>query len=321
MSSQDAHELVAEIKELALEIETTPTRTLAEAKIRGFRGRLDRSFGGSFATLLSAAGFESYGERRSVKRVSREELFGANIEQALESHKPRVIESSGNDFKPILAIGDTHFPFAHQPTLDKIYRFAEKEQPAFIVQLGDLQDQFSHSRFPASRNYYKPDEEMEMGRKQASEFWSGLKNSCPSAQCYQITGNHDLRALKSVLQNAPSLESLVRESLVKLYEFGGVTTIHDYREELVIQDVMFHHGYMNRTGQQRDLVMQNLVSGHTHRGEVSYRALKDKTIWHLNAGFVGDSESKAMTYTPQKTTGWTLGWGWIDSYGPRFIPA
>jgi predicted phosphodiesterase len=321
-NEQLQHELLAAVKDLAIELGRTPTRTEFEHHVAGGIYRMTKVFG-NYSTMLSAAGLDTYSERRGEKKVkiTREMVFGADIEQVVEAHTPRIVESNSKNFEPILAIGDTHFPFAHGPTLEKIYRFAEKEQPVHIVQLGDLMDQFSHSRFPASRNAYRPDEEMELGRKHAVEFWDELKKACPNANLYGITGNHDLRALKLILQAAPTLESMVRESVSKLYQFDGVQMVSDYREELIIQDIMFHHGYMSRHGQQRDFVMQNLVSGHTHKGAVLYRALKGKTIWHLDAGYVGDAEAKALSYTAQKTTGWTLGHGWIDEYGPRFIPS
>lgn len=311
------HRLISELKEQAIDLGRTPHRDEFIKHIRGGRELIFKYFD-TYTALVQAAGLDPVRPKSKIK-INREELFGRDIQEIITSHEPRPRQVI-TDFKPILAIGDTHFPFAHKPTLEKVYRFAEKAQPEFIVQVGDLMDQWSHGRFPSSRNFYKPDEEMELARMMATEFWLELKKACPKAHCYQIMGNHDLRALKAVLQNAPTLEGLVSASIEKLYEFEGVKTIHDYREELILQDIMFHHGYMTRHGQQRDFVMQNLVSGHTHRGTVLYRALKDRTIWHLDCGFVGDPESKALTYTPQKTTGWTLGWGFIDEHGPRFIP-
>lgn len=321
MKESDSHELIAAVKDLALDLKRTPTRNEFQNHFRGAAYRLER-FGG-FTALLKAAGLETYEDRRSGKKrpISREELFGVDIVQTLEAHEPRIVESNNADFEPILCVGDAHFPFAHQPTIEKVYRFAEREQPLHIVQMGDLMDQFSHSRFPSSRNVYRPDEEMELARKQSEEFWRELQKASPKAKCYQIMGNHDVRALRLVLNAAPTLESLIAKSVEELYRFEEVTTIFDYREELIIQGVMFHHGYMSRHGQQRDFVQQNLVTAHTHKGGVSYRPLKDRTIWHLDCGFVGDPESKVFTYTPQKTTGYTLGQGFIDRYGPRFIPA
>lgn len=318
--SDSAHQLVSALKNLAIELGKTPTRDEFIANVTNGRALVDIHFGG-YAAFVQAAGLDAILRGPKKLKITREELFGRDIESEIEKHEPRIVESTPGGFKPILIIGDTHFPFVHQKTLERIYRFAEKEQPAHIVQIGDLMDQWSHSRFPTSRNYYRPDEEMELARNMSVAFWLELSKVCPLASKSQLMGNHDLRALKSVLSGAPTLEGLLSASIEKLYEFEGVTTIKDYREELIIQGVMFHHGYMSRHGQHRDFVMQNLCTGHTHRGAVVYRALKDRTIWHLDAGFVGDAESKALSYTNQKLSGWSLGWGWIDEYGPRFIPA
>lgn len=316
----DQHELIAHLKQLALDLGRTPTKAEFDSSLRGGAYKVEKYFR-NYTLMIQAAGLETYSERRGGKKLTREDVYGASIAEAVSSHKPRVIQSNAADFEPILAIGDTHFPFAHQATLEKVYRFAETSQPMHIVQLGDLMDQWSHSRFPQSRNYYRPDEEMELARAQSEEFWRRLQKAAPKAKCYQIMGNHDVRALKLILNAAPTLEGVIAKHIDTLYQFEGVQTVSDYREELILQGIMFHHGYMSKHGQQRDFVMSNLVSGHTHRGAVVYRALKDRTIWHLDAGYVGDPESKALSYTTQKTTGWTPGWGWIDQYGPRFIPA
>ena len=317
----DQHELLTKVKDLALELGRTPTRAEFSAQVRGGSYQIEKLFR-NYSLLLQAAGLETYQERQFKQKqtFTRESVFGADISEAIAAHTPREVQSHSESFEPILAIGDTHFPFAHQKTLEKVYRFAEKHQPKHIVQLGDLMDQFSHSRFPASRNYYKPDEEMALARSQAETFWKEIQKAAPKAKCYQIMGNHDVRALKLILNAAPTLESVISKYIETLYHFEGVQTVTDYREELIIQGVMFHHGYMGRHGQQRDFVLNNLVSGHTHRGAVVYRALKDRTIWHLDAGYLGDAESKALSYTAQKVTGWTLGWGFVDEYGPRFIP-
>lgn len=315
----DEHELIVAVKDLALKLGRSPTRDEFNAAVRGGRDKLTR-FGG-FTALLRAAGLDTYEDRRSPKRISNKDIFGADIESVVETHRAKVIESTPGDFKPMLLVGDTHFPFAHQKTLEKVYRFAEKEQPVFIVQMGDLMDQWAHSRFPASRNYYKPDEEMELARSQSEAFWGEIKKACPDAKCYQITGNHDERAIKRILDSAPTLESFVREGIRRMYAFEGVTTIHDYRESLSLQGIEIHHGFFGRPGQHMNHIQGNAATAHTHKGSVTYRPLKDRIIAHLDCGFTGDEEAKALSYTPLKTTGWTLGWGFWDEYGPRFIPA
>lgn len=321
--SDQAHELVSSVKELASELGRTPTSREFDNRYAGARYKIARAFG-NYSELLKAAGLETYNDRRAraagKMKLSNAEVFGRDLGEVLSAHAPRE-RAPEVVSEPILVIGDAHFPFVHQATLEKIIRFAEKEKPAHIVQAGDLYDFFAHSKFPRSQNYYSPDQEMELGRKGAAEMWSALRAACPSAKLYQILGNHDVRPLKRVLESAPSLEGLVARALLPLFQFEGVTTIDDPRQELVIQGVTFVHGYASRPGYVRDHVLGNSVTAHTHRMSVVYRALADRIIWELNPGFIGDETAKALSYTAQKTTGFTLGWGWIDEHGPRAIPA
>lgn len=321
MSANDSHELVSAVKDLAIELQRTPTRAEFEARFKGANYRLVR-FGG-FTALLHAAGLDTYDDRRSGKKriISSEDIFGRDVAETIESHTPKERTQTPPVTESILAIGDAHFPFVHLPTLEKIYEFARQHQPKHIVQMGDLYDLYAHSRFPRSLNLYSPDEEIEQGRKGAEEMWRRLRDACPDAKLYLLTGNHDVRPLKNVLAKAPELEALVRKGLRPYFEFEGVTTVDDYREFLEIQGVFFHHGYLSQAGAHRDYNQRNMVTAHSHKGSVTYRPLAGKTLWELNAGFIGDETSKVMGYMPTKVTNWTLGFGYIDEHGPRFIPA
>jgi hypothetical protein len=42
-------------------------------------------------------------------------------------------------------------------------------------------------------------------------------------------------------------------------------------------------------------------------------------LFELNSGLAGDPEAKGLTYTPQKITVWTPGFGAINKYGPQFV--
>jgi hypothetical protein len=86
-----------------------------------------------------------------------------------------------------------------------------------------------------------------------------------------------------------------------------------------IEDIAFHHGYRSQLGSHRDYMHMNFVGGHTHRGGVVFRNIKNETLWELNCGLAGDPTSKGLSYTSQKMNDWTLGFGAIDEYGPRFI--
>jgi hypothetical protein len=189
------------------------------------------------------------------------------------------------------------------------------------VQVGDLMDRYSHSRFPRSHNVYRPEQEDELARKGAEEMWAEVRKAAPRASLFQLLGNHDLRPLKQVLAAYPQMEKWAEKMLAESMTFEGVKTLHDPREELKLPgNVDVIHGYLGRLGDHRNYTLTNVVHGHTHTGGVVFRQVAGRVLWELDCGLAGDMESKALSYTPQKSTKHTLGWGFLDEYGPRFIP-
>jgi len=221
--------------------------------------------------------------------------------------------------KSVLAVGDTHYPFTDQRQIKKIVAFAALHKPQRIVQLGDLYDFYSFSRWVRSRDLMTPKQEVDLGRKQAEAFWAELRRVCPQAQCYQLIGNHDARLAKRVMEAIPELERFL-DHTKELWRFEGVETQPSEREELILDGVCFMHGY-RKHGDHVKFNMMSTVVGHSHKGGTVYMRQRGKTIWELNAGFVALQSSLPMSYGPQKKLHQcTGGFGWIDEYGPRFIP-
>lgn len=311
----DQHELISEVLRLAQELGKTPSRDEFSKNVKGGRNAVERSFG-SYSTFLQAAGLGPY----QAPKITNE-IFNRDIRRHLESYEPRE-QKEIEPYQRTLFVPDIHFPFAHQKTLEKIYRFAEKEKPEVVVQVGDLYDSYSHSKFPRSHNIFTPREETELARKQAETFWSEIAKAAPDSKKYQLCGNHDARMLKRILEVYPGAEDWIVKMLEELMSFQGVKTILDAREELMLPgEVACIHGFRSQTGQHRDYLMHNVVAGHLHIGNVSFRQMRGRVLWELNCGLAGDPESKGLSYTPTKITNWTLGWGWLDQYGPRFVHA
>lgn len=234
-----------------------------------------------------------------------------------KDREPFIVKSDAA--QTVLCIGDAHFPFACPDTLSQVYAFAEAAQPDVIVQLGDLMDLYSFSSFPKSLNYYNPFEEVQLARKMAGEMWETLHRLAPKARRVQLWGNHSVRPHKRLLESAPELEPFF--DLKKIYSFDGVELQEDYRTEVIIQDTAFIHGYYGGPiGKHRDYMTMNCVTAHTHRGGVTFKRFGERTLFELNAGYIGMPNAKVFSYTPQKITHWTPGFGFIDAMGPRFIP-
>lgn len=308
---QEAHDLVTKVGQLASELGRRPTR----AEFVTAYGKVEESLRklGGYSVVLQMAGYETYHKPKITN-----EVFRRPVEGVLEEYRPRqVIEQPV--WPRILILGDTHFPWVSQRALEEVYKFAAEFRPEHIVQMGDSVDFYAHSRFPRSHNVYTPKEEEALARKGLEEMWARLKGIAPGAKCYQLLGNHCARPLKQVLTSVPTMEHWIEDYFRSFFSFEGVETIYDQRTELEISGIIFTHGFLGREGAHRDFYLKNTVVGHLHKGWIQYRRFHGQTFWELCAGFLGEPESKAMTYNSSKMANYALGFGAIDQYGPRFI--
>lgn len=219
----------------------------------------------------------------------------------------------------ILILGDLHFPYHNEKALKEVIYAIKEEKPTHVVQIGDLYDQYSFSRF-TKKNITLPEAELTEARDLAANMWGSITGLRKSVKCYQILGNHDLRLIKRVEERLPEAQDLVRKSIMELYKFTGVKTIEDDREELVIGKVLFHHGYRSKLGDHMQFNSKSTVVGHSHVGGVVFKQYSGSILFELNVGYLADETAEPLRYRPQNTSRWTLGYGLIDEKGPRFCP-
>lgn len=318
-----AHDLVQALKEAELELGHVPSRAEMEKRFRNYKARVEQLFG-NHSSAVSAAGLEVNLNGHSKKPKITNEVFEKDI---IEHLKQYAEKSSKKLSKPqsqrphCLFIPDTHFPFEHQPTIQKAIAYAKANRPELIVQLGDLYDFFSASKFPKSANVFKPKDEVSEARKRAEAMWAELKAASPLARCIQLIGNHDVRPLKRTLESVPFLEDWIQDAMTKVMSFDGVETLSDHRDFFEIdENTIAIHGFLSRHGAHRDFALKNVVLGHLHVGSVTFRQVHEETLFELNCGYAADPHAPGLSYTPSKIINWTHGFGVIDSLGPRFIP-
>lgn len=218
--------------------------------------------------------------------------------------------------KPIIVYGDLHSPWTHADAFEWATSLDLPIKRA--VQVGDARDMLAYSKF-AGPTIMTPPQEMEAATEELTQFWKTIKTNYPRVECYQLKGNHCDRPKKRLYEAGLHYVA----DLDRFFTFRGVKTIYDVTEPLVLDDIHFMHGY--GSGKLGDICKKfkaKIVCGHSHRGGVYYEnTIRNKIIWELNAGFLGDPFSKAMSYRPVKWTHWTLGVGYINSMGvPMFIP-
>lgn len=219
-------------------------------------------------------------------------------------------------FEKFIIIGDTHFPFHSQKLLKKIVDYIRKVQPKFVIQIGDLYDFFSQSKYPKSLNLMTPADEVMKGRLGAEEMWAAIHRAAPNAKKLQILGNHDLRPYKRLLEKAPELEPFF--NINHLFEFPQVETVLDSKQELVINGILFMHGW-KKHGDHMKYSLMPTVHGHTHKAAINYLMLRNELIWEADVGVVADLNSIPMGYGGKRWTDCINGVLEINELGPRFI--
>jgi len=317
----EIHLLISDMKKVASELGKIPTRD-EYLHLGIYKQGVIRDFGGYAVVKMAAFGPEKPPE------PDKERLRPLTHTNTLIT-PPKLVRAHPQTITPTLFVSDTHFPYVYKDGLAAMYEFTERHKPGRIIQVGDLYDMFGAGRFPRSRTKtLSQDVEIELGHRMAKEMWETLKRICPKAECFQLLGNHDARPLKTLLAHKlEDLEVFLRRGIAPYYDFEGVTLIEDDRQELLIDgETVVIHGYITKLGGHLEMNTRNVVHGHSHRGGVFFRnvplgaAPYGKTVWELDVGFIGDPETKAFSYTAQKVTKWTRGFGYLDQDGPRFIP-
>lgn len=314
-NEQAQHALICQIKDLALELQRFPKRSEAEDRIPDFRRLIRHFYRDNFSVLLKACGFEVEEKKRITNSV-----FEVSIEKHLESYEPEKFKPV-KPYPTIASISDIHWPFSNEYVIKRFLEYVGDEKPEWVIINGDAWDMYSHTKFPRSHNIFTPREERAKSREMNTKFWQDVKRRHPEAKCEQMLGNHDIRPLKRVLEEYPEAEDWIAEALKRDFTFEGTHTTFDQRQEFWIDKIMIVHGYRSKLGDHRDYALHSAICGHTHMGGVVWKKLRGELIFELNSGLAGDPLAKGLSYTPQKLTIWTPGFGAVNKYGPAFIPA
>jgi len=319
MDADPKHRIVSDIKRVAQELGHVPTREEYRAHGRESDRSIRGAFGG-FAVALQGAGLEPKQPPKKYK-ITAEDLFGEDVREAVARPRQDLIGIAPlalpDDFARTVVFGDTHFPFVNQRALGRALEFVGDTKPSRAVQIGDLYDLYAQTKFARSLNLYNPFEEIRLGREMALKFWADVQRLSPGIECHQIKGNHDVRPLKRIREACPEAEPFF--NIDPWFEFPEVATIHDPRQELILQGVCFQHGHYGKLGDHLAYNLMNTVHGHTHRAGLHYRQVRGVSLFEMDVGYLGDEDSKVMGYTSQRMTKSTLALGEIDRHGPRLV--
>ena len=209
----------------------------------------------------------------------------------------------------ILAIPDQHHPWAHKGALAWTVALARREKPDAIVNLGDALDLYSLSRYPRSHNLHTPAEELRLGMASYRAHWEALRAAAPRAKCYILASNHGDRLHKRIIERVPEAESLIGDP----FAVAGVQSV----DRLVLDSVMFEHGFRSKAEEHGKKNLQSTVHGHLHSATLHFFNLGGRPRFNLNCGWLGDTTAPVFKYRQSAVDDWTLACGLVVDGTPR----
>jgi len=213
----------------------------------------------------------------------------------------------------VFIISDTHFPFHNKEALKEVVKLIKQEKPTHIIQIGDLLDWYSFSKYSRSHNFTTPKDEVARGLKDAATFWRKIRKIAPRAKCYQVLGNHDVRLKKRITERLPELSGFYSEQA--LYQFPGVKTLKSDRDYLKIDGVIYTHGWLSKSIDHANYFGKPVVHGHRHRPAIETKG----TLWSMDVGYLAQKDSLPLSYTPTRHSNWTLACGVVHNRQPKLI--
>lgn len=219
----------------------------------------------------------------------------------------------GCTISKVFIIPDTHFPFHNKKAYRKMMKIIRREKPNVVIQIGDLLDQYTFSKYSRSMSI-SPEQDIRKGLMYADKMWKDIKKIVPRAKCYQLLGNHDVRIAKRISEKLPELAEVF--DFTDLYQFKGVESLDSDRDYLEIDGVVYVHGWLSKTIDHAKYFNKPTVHGHRHRPAIEFA---QSDLWSMDVGYLADKESLPLNYTMSKHSKWTLACGMVDKGQPRLF--
>ena len=215
--------------------------------------------------------------------------------------------------KRILVVPDCHHPFVDELAWALFLKCAKAWKPDYCVIIGDFADFFSvsfHTKSPAVR--YDLESEVNATVDALEDLTSALPKKCKRIFC---AGNHEFRLERYLSEKAPELFNTVSiPKVLQLKEHGWKYV--PYKETHRIGQIHFTHD-LGRSGKHAAAQSladfgDNIVIGHTHRGNVVYGGtVSGKTHVGMSVGWLGDTDDIDYMHKAKVNRDWQHGFGTI----------
>lgn len=264
---------------------------------------------GSWRNAVRSVNPAEYKEEEVVYTSYRGAEEESDYFQTIEKTVPK-----SSEYK-VLVIPDIHVPFHNKRALDCVIKAIKIYKPDEIVQIGDFMDCYDISKY--SRNTYRKSK-LKTEVDITISIMKDIKKAAGDIPCTMLTGNHEARIRKYLLNSAQALSDFdffSIENLLKMNETGW-TNIPEHIF-YKINEQYFSHGEFASVNALNKNIQEyhvNIVTGHTHRMGSRYLRSLDKTVSVHEIGCIA-SFDVATDYT--KRPNWQHGFATIVIKGDR----
>lgn len=215
-----------------------------------------------------------------------------------------------------LSIPDAQIPFHDERALKLAHVAIRETYPDNIVNMGDMIDFPSLSRFEQRPEWTN---QVQDSLDRTHQMLAQQRADAPDSRIYYLFGNHEQRLQKHMVHNNAELLGIKRANAEK--ELGVMTLEFLLRaKELEVEmiqgypngelwledDLVFKHGTIAKANQSTSLEYLkqnpyvNTVHGHSHRAEIQYRTTPTrdgyKQRWAMSAGTVAKINGEVPSY-------------------------
>ena len=203
----------------------------------------------------------------------------------LNKQMGKYVKSLKNKDNRVLVIGDLHLPFTLDGYLEHCVKIKEKYNCNRIVFIGDIIDNHYSSYHETSSDGLGGADELELSIKMLKKWYKAFPKATVTL------GNHDLIIMRKAQTSA------IPSKWIKRYKDVLEVPNWDFVDEIVIDDVLYHHGIGSKAHIKTIKNMMSTVGGHHHTdGYVMWYVGKTRKTWASQVGCGIDIRSYAFAY-------------------------
>ncbi|NQW35438.1 MAG: metallophosphoesterase [Flavobacteriales bacterium] len=211
--------------------------------------------------------------------------FEVILEDILENEKKSSKTNGILDKSNVLVIGDLHEPFCLDGYLEFCQDTYKKYNCNKVVFIGDVIDNHYSSYHETDSDALGGGDELTLAVNKLSRWYKAF----PVADV--MLGNHDLIIARKAQSGA------IPKKWIKTYKEVLETPKWNFVDEIVIDDVLYHHGIGSKAHVKAVKNMVSTVGGHHHTDfYVMWYVGKTRRIFGMQVGCGIDIKSYAMAY-------------------------